>query len=278
MEELAVHEAAEIFPLMTQTELDALATSIQERGLLRPIVLQDGKILDGRARYLACQMTGVEPRFRKINLTGFSPYEYVIRRNLEARNLGVPGRAAIGAELLPVLQKIGAERKKFLLTKGNTRDDLPEELGQPGQRALDVLSDLLNIGASSIERAVLVTKKRPDLLPRMKAGEFKTLNQARRAAGEMWRGGVLHSEGKVKQYGRGDRWIDASKPIRLYLNGWKRRDFEFKHVNPVEARKRLKEIAAIQEGLEAMKADLEGRSTKARTHFDNRDIKPQERE
>ncbi len=59
------------------TDLVADAEGIRIKGLLHPIVLYENKILDGRNRYLACPMAGVEPRFTVWQDTG-SPLEWVI--------------------------------------------------------------------------------------------------------------------------------------------------------------------------------------------------------
>ena len=61
--ELQDHPAAALFPLMDVDgpEFGQLVTDIREHGLQQPIVLHDGKILDGRNRHRACQHGGVEP-------------------------------------------------------------------------------------------------------------------------------------------------------------------------------------------------------------------------
>jgi len=59
------HEIAGIFPLMEKEELEALTKDIAENGLQEPIILYEGKILDGRNRYLACLQAGVEPWFKQ---------------------------------------------------------------------------------------------------------------------------------------------------------------------------------------------------------------------
>jgi hypothetical protein len=60
-----VHPFLAEFPLMPPTQFDALAESICQRGLQEPILLAPDEvtIVDGRLRLLACQKTGVSPRF-----------------------------------------------------------------------------------------------------------------------------------------------------------------------------------------------------------------------
>jgi ParB-like chromosome segregation protein Spo0J len=52
------HSVANIFPMMTGKEFEALKQDILTNGLKEPIWLYEGKIIDGRNRYLACLETG----------------------------------------------------------------------------------------------------------------------------------------------------------------------------------------------------------------------------
>jgi len=51
------HPAAEMFPMMTDIELRELAADIQKNGLLEPVVLYHGVVLDGRNRLAACKFS-----------------------------------------------------------------------------------------------------------------------------------------------------------------------------------------------------------------------------
>jgi len=60
------HEAANIFPL-DEEHIDELAEDIKANGLLVPIEMLDGQIIDGRRRSMACERAGVEPKTKKVN-------------------------------------------------------------------------------------------------------------------------------------------------------------------------------------------------------------------
>ena len=79
------HEAANLFPMMIGDDYTALRDDIKANGLLEPIVIYDGKILDGRNRYTACLDLGIEPRYEAFE--GTDPVAYVISKNLHRRHL-----------------------------------------------------------------------------------------------------------------------------------------------------------------------------------------------
>jgi hypothetical protein len=78
------HDVANLFPMLDVDELKALATDIFENGQREPITLFEGKILDGRNRYVACLDAGVEPLFTEYK--GRHPIDYVVSLNLKRRH------------------------------------------------------------------------------------------------------------------------------------------------------------------------------------------------
>jgi ParB-like chromosome segregation protein Spo0J len=96
--DLKFHPLADIFPLMEGEEFDALVADIKANGLIEPIVMLDGMILDGRNRYRACVAADVEPTFRPFN--GDDPAAYVISANIHRRHLTPEQKRDLIAKLL----------------------------------------------------------------------------------------------------------------------------------------------------------------------------------
>jgi len=97
------HELCCIFPRCSDAELELLISDIRENGLQIPITLYEGKILDGRNRYLACQMLNKEPEY--IEFDGDSPLTFVISRNLCRRHLSESQRAMVAAAIIELRRR-----------------------------------------------------------------------------------------------------------------------------------------------------------------------------
>ena len=101
---------AEIWPVMADEELKALAADIDANGQQYPISLYQNGILDGRNRWLAITKFGQkikEPRFETVKPP--SPIAFVVSRNEKRRHLSESQRGHTGAAALPFFE---AEAKK----------------------------------------------------------------------------------------------------------------------------------------------------------------------
>ncbi len=102
------HEIAGIFPLLEGKELQALADDIEKRGLEEWIVLYEGKILDGRNRYRACEMAGFQPLYRTYG--GQDPLGFVVSKNLKRRHLDQSQLAFVALNIEEIEAKRARER------------------------------------------------------------------------------------------------------------------------------------------------------------------------
>lgn len=117
---LPVHPVADAFPLMPDDALEHLASSIKIDGQIRKIVLYaddkypDGRILDGRNRYLACLLAKVEPQFRTITepMTVGDLCRYVDAENCRRRHLDAIQQAICPRRLIK-LCRTRKEREKY---------------------------------------------------------------------------------------------------------------------------------------------------------------------
>ncbi len=168
---LTAHKYAGLFPLATDTELEEMAADIAERGLLHPIIMLDGKILDGRNRHRACVMAGEEPLF--VEYAGNNPLADVISWNLHRRQLSISQRAVLALKLKPAHEKAARERQRTC-TGGALRVNLSE--GEKGTSA-EAAADAVGVSASSVKMAAYVERNAPDLIDLIMGGEM-TINAA----------------------------------------------------------------------------------------------------
>lgn len=95
---LAHHPLADMFPLIQGEEFDALVASIRDHGLREPIVVHDGRVIDGRNRQRACLAAGVACRVRPLP-AGTDLLAFVLDANLTRRHLNESQRADVAAKL-----------------------------------------------------------------------------------------------------------------------------------------------------------------------------------
>ncbi len=142
---MKTHPLASIFPLLDKASLQALADDIKANGQRVPIILLDGAVLDGRNRWLACEIAGVTPTTTAYagDTTPGALLAFVISTNLNRRHLDESQRATIGARLC----------KDF---DSGTRD----------------AAHSLNVSHTSVALAIKVLDKAPGLVPLVEAGRL----------------------------------------------------------------------------------------------------------
>lgn len=172
------HPAADLFPMMPDEELQALADDIATNGLHQPVVTYEGQILDGRNRAKACRLAGVEVQTEEWSDPGCGPVAWVVSQNVRRRHLTATQRAALAVDLLPELEAEAKARQAHGSTApGKT---LVEKVPQASEgKARDRAAELVQVNERYVSDAKKVAAESPQLLDQMRAGEI-TLRDAQR--------------------------------------------------------------------------------------------------
>jgi hypothetical protein len=99
-QELKFHPLADLVPSMRDSEYEDLKADIKANGLLMPIVLFEGKVLDGRHRLRACRAVDVEPRFTEGADWIGDPAGFVLSANIHRRHLDAKQKRDVIAKLI----------------------------------------------------------------------------------------------------------------------------------------------------------------------------------
>jgi hypothetical protein len=175
------HPIADVWPMMEEDKLAELADDIRKNGQLVPVWLYEGKILDGRNRWAACQIAGVEPRTKEY--TGDEPTAFAVAMNDRRRHMNKGALAAVAAELEPFFAADAKRRQKH---HGGTAPGKPKTLPEKVPEVKKGDGDARKAAAVSVgvnDRYVSDAKKvkqeAPEVFERLKAGKI-TLQDAKR--------------------------------------------------------------------------------------------------
>jgi hypothetical protein len=158
METKEFHPVADLFPLMGDEELLALADDIKANGLLEPIWLgPDGRIIDGRNRYRACELAEVEPAYRTWDGEG-SLIKFAISLNLHRRHLNESQRGTIAAKIAN-------------MERGDNQHSEHGEIS-PTSISQTEAAEMLNVSRDTVKNARRVlTEGTPEEVAAVEAGE-----------------------------------------------------------------------------------------------------------
>lgn len=165
------HPIANVFPMLPQEELESLAADIKENGLHHPVTTFEGMILDGRNRYVACELAGVECRFEEYQ--GDAPVAFVISENIARRHLDESQRSMCAARLANLKDGQRADYAGASIDAPVTQPQAAKLLNvsRPSvQRAKTVLEhgipelvQLVDVGEIAVSRASEIAKELPEV-------------------------------------------------------------------------------------------------------------------
>ena len=175
MSALEYHPLANLFPLIDGDEFQSLVDDIRAHGVLEPVILHDGMILDGRNRYRASKAAGVDCPLRTFD--GSDPVAFVISLNLKRRHLSESQRAMVAAKLANLSDGQRADRRSANLptlpgvqpvapiTQAEASDRLnvsPRSTGNARavqEKGIPELQEAVESGGISVSAAALIAKQ-----------------------------------------------------------------------------------------------------------------------
>ena len=190
------HEMADIFPMMSAAEVDGLAADLKTNGLHQPIILYDGKVLDGRNRLAACKLSGTEPRFEEFDGTEDEALALVLSLNLARRHLTTAQKATLAVNLLPVEQKAASRRMLAGTASTDPTQDVvegPLSVTPVNGEANALAGAKVGISKETVRKAKRLAADFPLVFGAMEDGTLRTMGEAERLAslGENRRSKVL---------------------------------------------------------------------------------------
>ena len=216
-----VHPAAELFPMLSDEELADLAADIKARGQEDPCVIFGGRLLDGRNRWRACEIAGIEPK--TTHYTGNDPVGYVISKNLKRRHLNESQRGIIGARALAMFEEDAKERIRA--GGSSPRANLPAST--PG-RSREKAAEMVNVSPRTIEAGSKVLRQGTPELVQAVEKDDASISAAAEVA-------ELPAEEQRQIVARGEKEIlKAAKEIRAKKTEAKRQE-RVEHIREVSA-------------------------------------------
>lgn len=153
-EEMEWHPAACIFPMMPHEELLQLSNDIKKNGQKEACVLYEGKMLDGRNRWLACKIAGVEAKTvvtKNLN----DPVAYVLSLNLHRRHLTPSQASMCAARARDVYEKQAKER----MSEGGKNKGVENLPPLEPAKARDAAGKAFGVSGKSVDHAKRVIEK-----------------------------------------------------------------------------------------------------------------------
>jgi len=181
---MEAHPIANAWPMMPQEKLEELAADIAKNGQRIPVWSYEEKILDGRNRYAACKIAGIEPIIEPY--TGDQPAAFAVSMNDRRRHMTKSALAAVGVELLPFFEAEAKERQRE--SGGDRKSEkvksvvkkVSEPIGRkPNPPARSKIAKSVGVNEVYIQDAKAIKESAPEIFAQLKEGKI-TMQDAKR--------------------------------------------------------------------------------------------------
>ena len=147
--------------------------------------MPDGRVVDGRNRYLACKQIGVEPQMRILRMDDLAVLPFVIDENVRRRHLTKSQAATCAVLFLPLEKKYALHRKAAAGRKsapGRPSKDT-QKVGEVSSKhsgeAAERAAEKMGTNRTTVQDAAKIEKEDPEAFQVIVAGG-KTVSQVKR--------------------------------------------------------------------------------------------------
>ena len=211
-------------------------------GLQIPVEVMDGKILDGRRRWKACEMAGVEPDILEVDVE--DPVAYVLSLNLHRRHLTTSQASMCAQRARKMYDEAAKKRQKehgstapgrkkntcgeFSTSvedddSGKSRDQVGEAFGVSGysvDRAKKVIGDGIPELAEAVDQGKVTVSRAADIAgnPKGEQKQLLELAMTRTRIEKVASGETKRAEGRSGVVGTPTRFCKSSyRPAAMAL-------------------------------------------------------------
>ena len=233
--EIKIYKYAQMIPEMEKDQFEELKQDLKENGQKFPILTYKNEIIDGRSRYNACLEIGLSPKFEEWEGKEEELLSSIISWNLKRRHLTPAQRAALGAELLPELEKIGKEKQK--------QAGKEKQKSEKSFRATEEAAKMTGSTKDAVSTAKKIKKESPETFNEMKTGK-KSITKAKQIIKKVENPEIEEMEKKLK---------NSLKSASKYVDDF----FDFLKNSKLKSKYPLDLIEDISNALHEMLQELE---------------------
>lgn len=146
-----VHPVANLFPMMTDEEFQALKADIEANGQAEYVVVWRNQLIDGRNRVRACKELGRQVDVCELD-DDRDPLQYVISHNLHRRHLTTSQRSMVAGKMANMPK--GGDRKTETKGQNCTLIEEAAKALNVSQRSVKTAKQVLEHGSKDVIEAV----------------------------------------------------------------------------------------------------------------------------
>lgn len=179
MKEYKFHPLSYMFSLMSEEEFKNHKESISEQGQLVKTQLFEGKLLDGRNRYLACKELGKEIEVEEFKGTYEQAKDYVFHVNYNRRHLTHAKRVCAAVEYYAIDRISHSDKVKASWHSRRGNSDYVTTRQDKSKKSIEKVSDKFSVGVGYISKVTCLKTHEPELYQKIKDGKMTIPNAYR---------------------------------------------------------------------------------------------------